>query len=206
MRVLALRNSGVVWLTLMAGVMAPASEAVACGYDKPAVGFARRFELGLSGFASCHRRDIEGSRGAAAALGKLRSGRNRFVRAAISRDQDGAHRFAELLRAASSKPSQPALFPCPCRAGALDPLRAGRRGLHAKVHVASAEPGDLVLVTGEAVISEIALGRLTIGEAARAASCALRIGEAECGIHRHLPARRKHPADRNRSCPVGLRQ
>jgi hypothetical protein len=39
--------------------------------------------------------------------------------------------------------------------------------LRTRLHVTGPEPGDLVLVSGEAVISEIANGRLTIGEAHR---------------------------------------
>lgn len=38
-------------------------------------------------------------------------------------------------------------------------------GLRTAVHVPSAEPGDLVIVTGEAVIAEIAASRLTFGQA-----------------------------------------
>jgi hypothetical protein len=40
-------------------------------------------------------------------------------------------------------------------------------GLHAEVHVAAPSPGDLVVVSGEAVIAKIAEGRLAIGEAHR---------------------------------------
>lgn len=38
-------------------------------------------------------------------------------------------------------------------------------GLHMRVHVTGPEPGDVVLVSGEAVIGEIASGRMTIGKA-----------------------------------------
>ena len=38
-------------------------------------------------------------------------------------------------------------------------------GLRTEVHVSGAEQGDLVIITGEAVIAEIAAGRLTFGQA-----------------------------------------
>jgi len=44
---------------------------------------------------------------------------------------------------------------------------AGQAGLHAEIHIAGPNPGDLVVVSGEAVIGEIAEGRLAIGEAYR---------------------------------------
>ena len=44
-------------------------------------------------------------------------------------------------------------------------FEAAGGALRARVHVAGPAPGDLVLVTGEAVLGEIASGRLSIGEA-----------------------------------------
>ena len=71
-----------------------------------------------------------------------------------------------MLRAASPEPSQ-----TPISLVLVEPMlwtrfEPGADGLHARVHVSGAEPGDLVLVSGEAVIGEIVSGRLTIGEAA----------------------------------------
>jgi hypothetical protein len=54
--------------------------------DSPRVSFS---QIDLSGFPPRDRRDIEGSRGSTAAPVELRSGRSGFVRAQISRDEDG---------------------------------------------------------------------------------------------------------------------
>lgn len=165
MRVPALRNSGVVWLTLMAGVMAPSSEAVACGYDSP-----QSVSRGVLNWAYPDSLHVIGAISREVAARRLplanfnRAGADLFGQR-FRATQTALTGFAELLRAASSEPSQPAFSLVLVEPVLWTRFEPSADGLHAKVHVASAEPGDLVLVTGEAVISEIAHGRLTVGEA-----------------------------------------
>ncbi|SJM29227.1 hypothetical protein [Mesorhizobium delmotii] len=165
MRVLALRNSGVVWLTLMAGVMAPSSEAVACGYDSP-----QSVSRGVLNWAYPDSLHVIGAISREVAARRLplanfnRAGADLFGQR-FRATQTALTGFAELLRAASSEPSQPAFSLVLVEPVLWTRFEPSAEGLHAKLHVASAEPGDLVLVTGEAVISEIALGRLAVGEA-----------------------------------------
>ncbi|AEG56941.1 hypothetical protein [Sinorhizobium meliloti] len=99
--------------------------------------------------------------------------------------------FGEMLRTAAPSRSQP-----PVSLVLVEPLlwtrfERGDGGLHARVHVSGAEPGDLVLVSGESVISEIAKGRLTVSQAIRAGLMRT-YGLEEGAIHRHLSAGGKH--------------
>lgn len=161
------KGTGVLGLAMAAGLMAaaPAAEALACGYDSPqsisrgVLNWTYPDSLHVIGAIS---REVEARRLPLANFNQagtdLFGRRYRATTAALEK-------FGELLRAASSEPSQP-----PFSLVLVEPVLWTRfeprtNGLYAKVHVASPEPGDLVLVTGEAVISEIALGRLTVGEA-----------------------------------------
>ncbi|WP_202363054.1 hypothetical protein [Mesorhizobium sp. L-2-11] len=160
-----MRNSGVVWLTLMAGVVAPSSEAVACGYDSP-----QSVSRGVLNWAYPDSLHVIGAISREVAARRLplanfnRAGPDLFGKR-FRATKTALEKFGELLRAASSDPSQLAFSLVLAEPVLWTRFEPSADGLHAKVHVASAEPGDLVLVTGEAVISEIALGRLAVGEA-----------------------------------------
>jgi hypothetical protein len=76
-------------------------------------------------------------------------------------------RLGEALNAVADKTSAP-----PIALVLVEPMMwtrftADAAGLKAEVHVAGPDPGDLVLVSGEAVVHEIAEGRLAVAEAHR---------------------------------------
>lgn len=76
-------------------------------------------------------------------------------------------RFGEMLRAASPGPSQSAFSLVLIEPMLWTRFEPAADGLRTRVHVSGPEQADLVLVSGEAVIGEIAAGRLTIGEATK---------------------------------------
>jgi hypothetical protein len=150
---------------LIIGTLGSASDALACGYENPqlvlrgVLNWAYPDSLHVLGAIS---REVAGRRLPLANFNQ--AGRDLFGRR-LRATTTALNEFAELLGAASSETPQPAFSLVLVEPVLWTRFEPSPNGYHAKVHVASAEPGDLVLVTGEAVISEIALGRLTVGEA-----------------------------------------
>jgi hypothetical protein len=162
------RRASILGVAVAAGLIAtvPASQGFACGYDDPqsvSRGFlnwiypdslyvigaisrevaARR--LPLSNFDRGGPPDLFG---------------HKFLLARTSLEQFGA-----MLEAASPEPLQ-----TPFAVVLIEPMLWARfeptaEGLRSTVHVPGAERRDLVVITGEAVVAEIAARRLTFGEA-----------------------------------------
>jgi hypothetical protein len=150
-----------------AGLMAaaPASDGLACGYDNPqsvSRGFLNwiypdsLYVIGaISKEVAARRLPLSNfDRGGVDLFG------NKFRLAKTSLEQFGA-----MLGAASPKPLR-----TPVAVVLVEPMLWARyqptaEGLRTAVHVSGAERGDLVVITGEAVIAEIAARRLTFGQA-----------------------------------------
>lgn len=75
--------------------------------------------------------------------------------------------FGEMLREAAPSRSHPSVSLVLVEPVLWTRFERGADGLHARVHVSGAGTGDLVLVSGEAVISEIVKARLTVGQATK---------------------------------------
>jgi hypothetical protein len=155
-------------LSTAAGLMAlPASYGLACGYDSP-----QSISRGVLNWTYPDSLHVIGAISREVAERRLplanfaQGGPDLFGRR-YRATKTALTEFAELLRAESSQPSQPAFSLVLVEPVLWTRFEPRTDGLYAKVHVASPERGDLVLVTGEAVISEIALGRLTVGDAAK---------------------------------------
>jgi hypothetical protein len=73
--------------------------------------------------------------------------------------------FGDMLRAASPGPSQASVSLVVVEPMLWTRFDQGPDGLRTTVHVSGAQPGDLVIVAGEAVIAEIAARRLTFAQA-----------------------------------------
>jgi hypothetical protein len=159
------QKSSLLCLALAAGVAGPAPGAFACGYDNP-----QSVSRGVLNWAYPDSLHVIGAISREVAARRLplanfsQAGTDLFGRR-YRATATALEKFGELLRTASPGPSQPAFSLVLVEPVLWTRFEPGADGLHAKVHVASAEPEDLVLVTGEAVISEIAGGRLTVGEA-----------------------------------------
>jgi hypothetical protein len=145
----------------------PASYGLACGYDSP-----QSISRGVLNWTYPDSLHVIGAISREVGARRLplanfnRAGADLFGQR-FRATTTALNEFAELLRAASSEPSQPAFSLVLVEPVLWTRFEPRPDGLHAKVHVASPEPGDLVLVTGEAVIGEIALGRLSVGDAVK---------------------------------------
>ena len=161
------RRFGVLGIAVAAGLMvaAPASDGLACGYDNPqsvSRGFLNwiypdsLYVIGaISKEVAARQLPLSNfDRGGVDLFG------NKFKLAKASLEEFGA-----MLGAASPEP-----LPTPVALVLVEPMLWARyqptaEGLRTALHVSGAERGDLVVVTGEAVIAEIAARRLTFGEA-----------------------------------------
>ncbi len=79
--------------------------------------------------------------------------------------QTALEQFGEMLRAAPSGISQPSVSLVLVEPMLWTRFELSPQGIQTSVHVSGAKRGELVLVSGEAVIGEIAARRLTIGQA-----------------------------------------
>jgi hypothetical protein len=154
-------------MTVAAGLLAtaPGSQGFACGYEDP-----QSVSRSSLSWAYPNALYVIGALSREVAAGRLplanfdRPGidlfGHRFKLAAISLAQFGA-----MLSAATSQPLR-----MPAVVVLVEPMLWARfeptaDGLHTAVHVSGPERGDLVIITGEAVIAEIAAGHLTLGQA-----------------------------------------
>ncbi len=160
------RRAGVLGVAVAAGLMAtaPAHEAFACGYHDPqsvSRGFLNWIYPDSLHVIGAISREVAARRLPLPNFDQvgvdLFGRRYRATKIALDR-------FGEMLRTAS--PTQSQLISLVL----VEPMLWTRfepsaDSLHAKVHVSGAEPGDLVLVSGEAVLGEIAARRLSFGDA-----------------------------------------
>lgn len=168
MRTLADRKRlGVLGIAVAAGLMAvpPVSVGLACGYDDPqsvSRGFLNwiypdsLYVIGaISKEVAARRLPLSNfDRGGVDLFG------NKFRLAKTSLEEFGA-----MLGAASREPLQ-----TPVTLVLVEPMLWARyqptpEGWRTAVHLSGAERGDLVVITGESVIAEIAARRLTLGQA-----------------------------------------
>jgi hypothetical protein len=162
------KRAGVLGMALTVGLIfaAPASQGLACGYDNPqsvSRGFLNwiypdsLYVIGaISKEVAARRLPLSNfDRGGPADLFG-----HKFLLAKTSLEQ-----FGTMLDAASPEPLQ-----TPVALVLVEPMLWARfqptaGGVRTAVHVSGAERGDLVVITGEAVIAEIAAQRLTFREA-----------------------------------------
>jgi hypothetical protein len=161
------RKTGPLAMALAAALTAsvPASEALGCGYDDPqsvsrgVLNWVYPDSLHVIGAIS---REVAARRLPPASFDQpgpdLFGHRFRQTKSALEQ-------FGEMLRAASPRPPQTSISLVLLEPVLWTRFEPGADGLHARIHVSGAELGDLVLVSGEAVVGEIVGGRLTIGEA-----------------------------------------
>jgi hypothetical protein len=176
------KRAGILGGAVAVGLIAalPASEGFACGYDDPQTvsrGFLNwiypdsLFVIGaISKEVAARRLPLSNfDRGGPADLFG-----HKFLLAKTSLEQFGA-----MLDAASPEPLR-----TPVAVVLVEPMLWARfqptaDGLRIAVHVSGAERGDLVVITGEAVIAEIAARRLTFREAYARGIVRLYGGDAE---------------------------
>ena len=155
-------------VALTASLMAAAatSEGRACGYDSP--------QTASQGFLNWLYPDslyVIGAISREVAAGRLplanfdQTGPDLFGRR-FRLTATALEQFGKMLRAASPGLSQPSVSLVVVEPMLWTRFDQGPDGLRTTVHVSGAQPGDLVLVAGEAVITEIAARRLTFGQAA----------------------------------------
>ncbi len=145
--------------------IAPGAEGVACGYDNPqsvsrgSLNWSYPFSLHVMGAIS---REVAARRLPIANFdrGGVDLFGHKYLLAKKALEQ-----FRVMLRATSHQPPQ-----APVAVVLVEPMLWARfeptaAGLRTTVHVSGAERGDLVIVTGEAVITEITARRLTLDEA-----------------------------------------
>jgi hypothetical protein len=148
---------------LMAG--APGHESFACGYDNPqsvSRGFLNWIYPDSLYVIGAISREVAARRLPLANFDQAEPdlfGR-RFGLTKMALEQ-----FGEMLRAASPERSSTSIALVLVEPMLWTRFEPSGDGLRARVHVSGAERGDLVLVSGEAVLGEIANGRMTIGEA-----------------------------------------
>ncbi|NEJ17156.1 hypothetical protein GR211_29920 [Rhizobium leguminosarum] len=161
------RVAGLLAMAVTTGLLttAPGSEGFACGYENPQD--VSRGSLNWSYPDSLHvigaiSREVAARRLPLANFDQpsIDLFGHRFKLAAISLAQFGA-----MLRTATSQPLR-----MPVAVVLVEPMLWARfepmgDGLHTAVHISGPERGDLVVITGEAVIAEIAAGHLTLGQA-----------------------------------------
>jgi hypothetical protein len=154
-------------MAVAAGLMAaaPASDGFACGYEDP-VDVAR----GLLNWAYPDSLHVMGAISREAAGKRLplanfnQPGRDLFGHRYLS-TKKALDQFGEMLGEAPPGPSQ-----SPVSLVLIEPMlwtrfEHDKRGMRTHVHVAGPQLGDLILVSGEAVISEVVAQRLTLGDA-----------------------------------------
>ena len=159
------RAAFLVMAALAGMTAAPGSRGLACGYDDPlsisrgSLSWSYPDALYVMGAIS---REVAARRLPLANFDRpgVDLFGHKFRLAKTSLEQFGA-----MLGAASREPLQ-----SPVAVVLVEPMLWARfeptaDGLRTAVHVSSAEHGDLVIVTGEAVIAEIAARHLTFGEA-----------------------------------------
>lgn len=154
-------------VALAASLMAaaPVSEGRTCGYDSP--------QTTSQGFLNWLYPDslyVVGAISREVAAGRLPVANfdqtgpdlfgHRFKLTAAALEQ-----FGDMLRVASPGPSQLSVSLVIVEPMLWTRFDQGPDGLRTTVHVSGAQPGDLVIVAGEAVIAEIAARRLTFGQA-----------------------------------------
>lgn len=150
-----------------ASLMAAAavSEGRACGYDNP--------QTASQGFLNWLYPDslyVIGAISREVAAGRLplanfdQTGPDLFGRR-FRLTATALKQFGKMLRAASSGPTQPSVSLVVVEPMLWTRFDQGPDGMRTTVHLSGAQPGDLVLVAGEAVITEIAARRLTFGQA-----------------------------------------
>jgi hypothetical protein len=155
-------------VALAASLMAAAavSEGRACGYDSP--------QTASQGFLNWLYPDslyVIGAISREVAAGRLplanfnQTGPDLFGRR-FRLTATALEQFGKMLRATSPGLSQPSVSLVVVEPMLWTRFDQGPDGLRTTVHVSGAQPGDLVLVAGEAVIAEIAARRLTFGQAA----------------------------------------
>ncbi|WP_031195033.1 hypothetical protein [Mesorhizobium sp. L103C119B0] len=146
---------------------APTSKGQACGYDSP--------QTASQGFLNWLYPDslyVVGAISKEVAAGRLPVANfdqtgpdlfgHRFKLTATALEQ-----FGDMLRAASPGPAQPSVSLVVVEPMLWTRFDQGPEGLRTTVHVTGALRGDLVLVSGEAVLTEIASRRLTFGQAVK---------------------------------------
>jgi hypothetical protein len=162
------KRAGVLGMAVAMGLIAaaPASKGLACGYDDP-----QSVSRGFLNWIYPDSLYVIGAISKEVAAQRLplsnfdRSGPadlfgHKFQLAKTSLEQFGA-----MLGAASREPLR-----TPVALVLVEPMLWARyqptaEGLRTVVHVSGAERGDLVVITGEAVVAEIAARRLTFGQA-----------------------------------------
>jgi len=161
-----LAHATAVALTASLMAAAAASEGRACGYDSP--------QTASQGFLNWLYPDslyVIGAISREVAAGRLpvanfdQTGPDLFGRR-FRLTATALEQFGKMLRAASPGLSQPSVSLVVVEPMLWTRFDQGPDGLRTTVHVSGAQPGDLVLVAGEAVITEIAARRLTFGQAA----------------------------------------
>lgn len=158
----AVKTVAVVLLTA-----APAPDAFACGYEDP-----QSVSRGFLNWTYPDSLHVIGAISSEVAARRLPPASFNQARIDLFGRRYGAtkkalEQFGEMLRVAAPSPSLPSVSLVLVEPVLWTRFERGDGGLHARVHVSGAEPGDLVLVSGESVISEIANGRLTVGQATK---------------------------------------
>jgi hypothetical protein len=144
---------------------APMSEGHACGYDSPQTaskGFLNWLYPDSLHVVGAISREVAAKRLPLANFDQTGQDLfgHRFKLTATALEQ-----FGDMLRVASPGPSQPSVSLVVVEPMLWTRFDQGSDGLRTTVHVPGALPGDLVLVSGEAIVTEIAARRLTFGRA-----------------------------------------
>lgn len=160
------RKTTALFMITTAGLIAaaPASEGLACGYEDPQS--VSRGSLNWSYADSLH---VVGAISQEVAAKRLppansdREGVDLFGRK-FQIAKSALEHFGAMLIASSGRLRTPVAVVLiePMLWARFEPTAAG---LRTAIHAAGAGHGDLVMITGEAVITEIAAGRLTLGQA-----------------------------------------
>ncbi|MBB6412776.1 hypothetical protein [Mesorhizobium sangaii] len=154
-------------VALAASLMAAASvsEGRTCGYDSP-----QTVSQGFLNWLYPDSLYVVGAISREVAAGRLPLANfdqtgpdlfgHRFKLTAAALEQ-----FGDMLRVASPGPFQASVSLVVVEPMLWTRFDQGPDGLRTTVHVSGAQPGDLVIVAGEAVIAEVAARRLTFGQA-----------------------------------------
>jgi len=162
------KRAGVLAIAIAAGLIAaaPQSAGVACGYDTP-----QSASRGLLNWLYPDSLYVIGAISQEVAARRLplsnfdRGGPADMFGHKFGLAKTSLEQFGAMLGAASSEPLR-----APVTVVLVEPMLWARfvptaEGLQTTVHVSGAERGDLVVITGEAVVAEIAARRLTFAEA-----------------------------------------
>ena len=162
------RRAGILGMAVAVGLIAAApSEGFACGYDNP-----QSVSRGFLNWTYPNSLYVIGAISKEVAARHLplanfdRAGTDLFG-SRFKLTKTAIEQFGVMLRSVSASP-----FPTYVSLVLVEPMLWTRfepnaGGFDARVHVSGAERGDLVLVSGEAVIGEIAARRLIFGDAVR---------------------------------------